>query len=60
MEASQEWIRTGMVRRTVAFGLAVLATSFLFISVPMVLTAGANGVAAAQVVHVAAATAPAA
>lgn len=49
MEIGQESIRVGMVQRAVAFGLAVLATSLIFTSVPVVFTAGASeAVASAQ------------
>jgi hypothetical protein len=46
MESTQESIRVGVVQRAVAFGLALLATSFLFTSVPVVFTAGASVTAA--------------
>jgi thioredoxin reductase len=42
MESAQESIRMGMVHRAVTFGLAVLATSLIFTSVPVVFTAGAG------------------
>ena len=48
MESAKESIQVGVVQRAVAFGLAVLATSFLFTSVPVVFTAGADTVAQAQ------------
>ncbi len=38
MDSSKESMRVGLVRRAVASGLAVLATSFLFTSVALVFT----------------------
>jgi hypothetical protein len=46
MDSTRESIRVGLVQRAVAFGLAVLATSFIFTSVPVVFTAGASGATA--------------
>jgi hypothetical protein len=48
MESTQESIQVGVVQRAVAFGLALLATSFLFTSVPVVFTAGADATAGEQ------------
>ena len=45
MDSTQESIRVGVVQRAIAFGLAVLATSLIFTSVPIVFTAGAASTA---------------
>jgi hypothetical protein len=59
MESAQESIRMGMVHRAITFGLAVLATSLIFTSVPVVFTAGAESAPVSQLASAPVATLPA-
>jgi hypothetical protein len=52
MSNAKESIHMGLVQRSFALGLAFIATTFIFVSIPVVFTAGADSIVPAiRVAH---------